>query len=588
MLLTPSSSPPALARLLLALVLLALVPISPLASAAGEEGINAPQAAAPPLPNSRFLPGGSAIAIGKVPSVETQGAGMTIDTGHQGGTGLVPCPQFCRSVVHAKGDVYYTCSWGSYGPASSPFVEYIPHTQDNKTCLTAGIPLDVEPRHRLFVHGLHANSDTWNHWSARVSAQMDYMGYKTIRDNTGHTKDWGDGSAPLIFQVNELAGQINAGFGAVPDRSVEVYAHSLGALKMEALLQLGYLDGAKCNWNPACNSAYFQAARKIGRVYMFQGAHGGCAATSVNGDFPNHGILPGCPATKDIGRIAEFFPAIPGTSIAWDMNLIVWRGRSGQEKHIHYVAAHSNGGKACQGAVKGLLCKSSWANDGVVYAWQMVPTWYFNFEDARKAGYVSSSPGNAEPGNYCHMRIGNDKEDSYDPPRLSDDLMNRYVGIRTGLKYLVPIGRVANTYSRDVIDCPDSCFCVSDQTGACRNRINCTLYGGQDCSFQSSGGNPGGNPSGGPGPFGGTDTTLFRQTRPGSWTACATEGATCAFSGSRPVRYGAVGTYVIQMLSNGTRCTSEVFGDPVPGITKSCEYGDEVREPLGPRIPSSE
>jgi hypothetical protein len=577
-------------------LLIALALTTSLVSVAESGSINAPPGASLPSVNSRSLPSNS--VAGKVPSVETQSPGMAIDTGNQGGTGAVPCPQFCATVEHQKGDVYYTCSWGSYGPKSSPFVEYVPYTRDYKTCLTAGVPLDVEPRHRLFVHGLHANNDTWNHWSARIDVQMKYMGYKTVRDNTGSTKEWGDGTASLLTQVGQLAGQVNAGFGGVGDGEVDAYVHSLGALKMEALLQLGYMEGLKCNWNVLCASPLFQAARKIGRVYVFQGAHGGCAATQLNGDYPNHaggsipGSLSGCPASKDIGSVNDGhlylgMAVIPGTPTPWDMNAIVWRGRGGQEKHIHYVVAHSNGGAICKGA-EGFLCRDNSAHDGVVYAWQMVPTWYPNYENARQAGYVSSSPGGAEPGHYCHMRIGNDKEDSYDPPRLSDELMYRYVGIRPGLKYLVPTGRVANSYSRDVIVCPDSCFCTSDPSGACRNHINCARYGGFDCSAPPSGGgtSAGSDPFGGPvGPA----TIVFRlapSIEPTSWTVCASEGGACAFPGTRQVRYGANGVYVMRTFSNGTRCNSDVFGDPVPGFTKACEYGDEKREPLpGSRPP---
>jgi len=520
-----------------------------------------------------------------VPSAENSGgagAGFAVDTGHQGGTGAVACPVVCANILHHKGDVYYTCKWGSFGPASSPFVEYIPHTEDLVNC-SSGIPLDVVPRHRLFVHGLHSNVDAWNLWYDRVVDQMDYLGYKTVRDNTGQTDDFGPGSNSLMAQVTELALQVNAGFPGVPDASVEVYAHSMGALKMEALLQLGYQDGAKCNWSANCASTYFKAARKIGRVYVFQGAHGGCGATYANGDFPNHGaslshgILPGCPASRDIGWVRDGSLIIPGTPYGWDMNLIVWRGRTGQEKHFHYVVAHSNGGTPCKGEV-GFICKTP-SNDGVVNAWQMVPTWYPHYGDAHNAGYVDSSPGNAEPGNYCHMLLGNDvfgqdKEDSYLPPRLSEDLMNRYVGIKPNQKYLVPTGRVAYTYEKDVIDCPDSCFCGTDFVGACRNRIDCRPYGGVNCNLPPTGGGtpgtPGGvifNPAG--------QTTVFRQSSPtpaGRWTTCASEGGTCAFTGAHVVRYGAQNIYVTQTLTNGTRCTSEVFGDPVPGVTKTCDY----------------
>jgi len=54
------------------------------------------------------------------------------------------------------------------------------------------------------------------------------------------------------------------------------------------------------------------------------------------------------------------------------------------------------------------------------------------------------------------------------------------------------------------------------------------------------------------------------------WTDCAREGGVCAFSGTMQVRYGANGLYVYKTLSNGTACTNAVFGDPAPNVVKSC------------------
>ena len=57
---------------------------------------------------------------------------------------------------------------------------------------------------------------------------------------------------------------------------------------------------------------------------------------------------------------------------------------------------------------------------------------------------------------------------------------------------------------------------------------------------------------------------------PTEWTFCAAERGECAFSGTREVRYGANGSYVYQTLLDGTRCTNDVFGDPLYGMVKSC------------------
>jgi hypothetical protein len=51
---------------------------------------------------------------------------------------------------------------------------------------------------------------------------------------------------------------------------------------------------------------------------------------------------------------------------------------------------------------------------------------------------------------------------------------------------------------------------------------------------------------------------------------CAVEGTTCAFTGTKNVRYGAEGKFVTKSFTNGTPCTNGVFGDPAPGIVKAC------------------
>ena len=57
---------------------------------------------------------------------------------------------------------------------------------------------------------------------------------------------------------------------------------------------------------------------------------------------------------------------------------------------------------------------------------------------------------------------------------------------------------------------------------------------------------------------------------PAEWTFCAPEGGVCAFTGTTEVRYGADGTYVYQTFTDGTACNNEVFGDPLYGTRKSC------------------
>ena len=56
------------------------------------------------------------------------------------------------------------------------------------------------------------------------------------------------------------------------------------------------------------------------------------------------------------------------------------------------------------------------------------------------------------------------------------------------------------------------------------------------------------------------------------WTFCASEGAFCAFAGTKEVRYGANGTYAYRTLADGTPCTNTVFGDPLLGVVKQCHF----------------
>jgi hypothetical protein len=53
---------------------------------------------------------------------------------------------------------------------------------------------------------------------------------------------------------------------------------------------------------------------------------------------------------------------------------------------------------------------------------------------------------------------------------------------------------------------------------------------------------------------------------PYGYSFCA---ATCSFTGTAPVAYGANGSFIFKNLSNGTACNNTVFGnDPAPGTVK--------------------
>jgi|GEM_PF-2295524 len=51
---------------------------------------------------------------------------------------------------------------------------------------------------------------------------------------------------------------------------------------------------------------------------------------------------------------------------------------------------------------------------------------------------------------------------------------------------------------------------------------------------------------------------------------CAREGAKCNFRGHRTVRYGAKGKWTEKVLRGPVSCTNLTFGDPAPGIPKRC------------------
>jgi hypothetical protein len=53
------------------------------------------------------------------------------------------------------------------------------------------------------------------------------------------------------------------------------------------------------------------------------------------------------------------------------------------------------------------------------------------------------------------------------------------------------------------------------------------------------------------------------------------------------VRYGANTSYHSQILSNGTPCTNAVFGDPINGVVKHCDYRTLPSTPCSLYTPTS-
>ncbi|MFH1257148.1 MAG: Ig-like domain-containing protein [Candidatus Diapherotrites archaeon] len=69
-----------------------------------------------------------------------------------------------------------------------------------------------------------------------------------------------------------------------------------------------------------------------------------------------------------------------------------------------------------------------------------------------------------------------------------------------------------------------------------------------------------------------TVNVTVNNTTSTDWTFCANEGQTCSFSGTMQVRFGANGTYAYGTYTNSVLCSNSVFGDPIYGVTKQCDY----------------
>jgi len=63
---------------------------------------------------------------------------------------------------------------------------------------------------------------------------------------------------------------------------------------------------------------------------------------------------------------------------------------------------------------------------------------------------------------------------------------------------------------------------------------------------------------------------------PEQWSFCADENAACSFTGTRRVRYGKRGKYNDAIVTGGVSCSNATFGDPVPNVPKSCQISTEL------------
>ena len=57
-----------------------------------------------------------------------------------------------------------------------------------------------------------------------------------------------------------------------------------------------------------------------------------------------------------------------------------------------------------------------------------------------------------------------------------------------------------------------------------------------------------------------------------AWVACGQEGSVCKLTGPAQVRFGAGSSFVVKTAKSSVACSSTVFGDPAPGLAKSCSY----------------
>ncbi|HEY7372203.1 MAG TPA: alpha-L-rhamnosidase, partial [Polyangia bacterium] len=57
---------------------------------------------------------------------------------------------------------------------------------------------------------------------------------------------------------------------------------------------------------------------------------------------------------------------------------------------------------------------------------------------------------------------------------------------------------------------------------------------------------------------------------PTGWTLCAAENSTCTLSGPQTVAYGAYGSFFYTTASGAVACSNDVFGDPLQNVGKAC------------------
>ncbi len=102
----------------------------------------------------------------------------------------------------------------------------------------------------------------------------------------------------------------------------------------------------------------------------------------------------------------------------------------------------------------------------------------------------------------------------------------------------------------------------------------------KSCDYGSAGGpinTPTRTPTRTNTPVGPTPTPTRTATPgAGTWTLCASENATCSFSDTMVVRYGAGTSFFYRSATGSIACSNTAFGgDPIPGTVKQCHYSPQ-------------
>ncbi len=68
------------------------------------------------------------------------------------------------------------------------------------------------------------------------------------------------------------------------------------------------------------------------------------------------------------------------------------------------------------------------------------------------------------------------------------------------------------------------------------------------------------------------------------WVQCAKENGTCSFTGNAIVRYGQNFKYNYRFATNQILCNNSIFGDPIVGVPKICEYVASTSNDIPPAL----